>query len=545
MLAVSNVSKSYGIKPVLAKVSFTLKKGQRLGLVGPNGCGKTTLLKIIAGEEVADLGSIRTTPAHLRISYLSQSIQYGEKETIGQYLDRFRVNQRDLSLLVEEYARQMARDPHNPQLHEQYDVALNLLASVADLPDQSQVVLKSLGLDLFNATTPVKFLSGGQKTRLALAGVLMSQPQLLYLDEPTNHLDIDMLEWLEGWLTNHDFSVLVVSHDRAFLDNVTNGILELDPLTHRVKQYPGNYSAYLEQKETERAHQLDAYLQQQEEINQLQAAAAHIRGISRFKKGGKADTGDKFARGFFANRSKGTIGRAKHIEQRIDRLLTEDRVEKPARFWQMKIEFDKVQPTGRDVLVMEDLAIGYVPGEPLATSINLVLRFGQRVALIGRNGTGKTTLLRTLIGNLAPLAGRIRIGTNVKLGHMAQEQENLSPQDTPLTAILRILPTSETEARSLLSKYLFKGDDVFTPVVNMSFGERSRLSLACLAADGCNLLLLDEPVNHLDIPARVRFEEALRSYEGTILAVVHDRYFIQAFATAIWEFDHGSVREIA
>jgi ATP-binding cassette subfamily F protein 3 len=354
-----------------------------------------------------------------------------------------------------------------------------------------------------------------------------------------------MLEWLEDWLTHSRYLALIVSHDRAFLDNVSNWIYEIDPTTRQLKEYAGNYSDYFEQKQAERDRQWQEYTDQQDEIGRVKGAATHLRGIAKFRKGGKADTGDKFAKGFFANRGLGTVGRAKHIEHRIERLLNEDRVDKPRQSWQMKIEFLDVKPSGRDVLVLDDLSIGYKPDTRLAFGINLTLRYGQRAALIGSNGIGKSTLLRTITGTIPPLAGSVRLGSNVKPGYMAQEQETLQPDDTPLTAASRVMPESETEVRSFLSKFLITGDDVFTPVHSMSFGERSRLTLACLAAEGCNLLLLDEPINHLDIPSRIRFEKALKSFEGTILAVVHDRYFIQAFATTIWEMEGEKITVIA
>jgi ATP-binding cassette subfamily F protein 3 len=300
--------------------------------------------------------------------------------------------------------------------------------------------------------------------------------------------------------------------------------------------------AYLEQKQAEVDKQWQQYTDQLEEIDRLKAAAAHLRGIARFRKGGKADSGDKFAKGFFANRGLATVARAKHVERRLEKLLTEDRVEKPRPNFQLKIEFsDKPFATGRDVLVFEDLAVGY-PGYPLLRDLNLTLRFGRRVALIGPNGKGKTTLLRTVMGLIPPLEGKVRIGSQVRIGYMAQEQENLDPALNALECLQRAAPLNETEARSFLSKYLFFNDDVFTPAGKMSFGERARLTLATLVAQGYNLLLLDEPVNHLDIPSRTRFEQALSGFEGTVLAVVHDRFFIQGFATEIWEIEDQTIR---
>ena len=327
---------------------------------------------------------------------------------------------------------------------------------------------------------------------------------------------------------------MVVSHDRTFLDHTATSILEIDPKSHKSRLYAGNYSDYLEQKMAEHDRRWQEYTDQQDEIYRLRAAASHIRGLANFRRGGKADSGDKFAKGFFANRSLGTVKRAKQIEKRVEHLLNEDRVEKPKPDWEMKIEFSDISESGRDVIALEHLTIGY--GDlALLEDLNLVLHYGQRVALIGPNGSGKTTLLKTILGKIPPLAGRLRLGTNVNPGYMAQEQENLDPGLNSLQTVQKLISQSETEARSFLSKFLFKGDDVFIPVSSLSYGERSRLSLARLVATGCNLLMLDEPINHLDIPARSRFEQALKAFEGTVLAVVHDRYFIQGFATTIWQ----------
>jgi len=541
MLSVSNISKSYGIKPVLQKVSFTIKPGDRIGLIGPNGCGKTTLLRILLQLDKPDHGSVRTTPSDLRLGYLPQGLEFDPAETLGDFLNRYRGDIGYLSSQIEAISSQLTTSPDDEDLQQAYDAVLGELQFTSANPDRSPEVLHALGLDQFSETTPVAHMSGGQKTRLALAGVLLSSPQLLLLDEPTNHLDIEMIEWLEDWLVNSPFSALFVSHDRAFIDNVAGEILELDSYTHNVRSYAGNYTDYLAQKQAERERQQQEYVDQLDEISRLSAAAEHLRGIAKFRKGGKADSGDKFARGFFANRSQGTVGRAKTIEKRIEHLLTDEKVEKPRRSWQMNIDFKQAVSSGKDVILLRDLSIGYDSSHPLAIEINQTVRAGQRVAMIGVNGAGKSTLVKTIAGIIPPISGSVTIGANVKMGYMAQEQENLKPEDTPLSALTRLKPESETEVRSFLSKFLITGDDVFTPVHSMSYGERSRLTLACLVADGCNLLLLDEPINHLDIPSRVRFEQALSNFEGTVLAVVHDRYFIQAFATSIWELKDGKI----
>jgi len=541
MLTANQISKSYGIETILNKISFNLNAGDRLALIGPNGCGKTTLLRILAGLEQPDTGSIAHDPPDLRIGYLPQGLrstqdEYPNTGTLRTYLAHIEDDIKDLENKLQELASALARSPGNAKLQDHYDRTLSRMETAAQNAGRTSQVLAALGLAQLPQDTPINHLSGGQKTRLALAGVLLSDPRLLLLDEPTNHLDIPMLEWLEDWLLSFRGGTLVVSHDRAFLDRIATGILELDPNSHTIKSYPGNYTSYLEHKLVERERHWQAYKQQQDEITQLQGAAAHIRGIARFKRGGKGDTGDKFAKGFFANRTKGTIARAKHLERRLEQLLNEERIEKPKQSWQMKLDFTDTPTSGRSVLEMQALSVGY-GRQTLLSGVSYQIWHGARVALTGPNGSGKTTLLRTIVGHLAPLSGSVRLGANVRLGYMAQEQENVDPELDAYTTVRKLAPFTETEARAFLHQYLFSGDQVFLPVRLLSYGERARLALACLIASGCNFLLLDEPINHLDIPSRARFEQSLANYDGTVLAVVHDRYFIESFATEIWEID--------
>ena len=392
MLAVSNISKSFGIKQILNQVSFTLKQGERAGLVGPNGCGKTTLLRILAGMDPPDSGIVHLTPSNLRIGYLPQGLIFQPGETISHYIGHRSGEMTDLLSELETLSRKIARSPGEENLHEQYNHTLEEITRLSALKNSSAEIMDRFGLSHLPANTPVAHLSGGQKTRLALARILLSSPELLLLDEPTNHLDIEMLEWLEGWLLHTRATVLVISHDRTFLDNVTGITFELDPASRSVKEYAGNYSSYLGAKQKEWDSRWQNYNEQQIEIQELRSAAAHLRGIARFRKGGKGDGGDKFAAGFFGNRTKATVGRAKNIEKRLERILTEDHIDKPRPSWQVKIDFEGISPGGRNVLVMESLSVGYqLPA--LLEEINLTLRHGQRVALIGPNGSGKTTLL--------------------------------------------------------------------------------------------------------------------------------------------------------
>ncbi len=545
MLSAHHLHKAFGLQVILEDVSISLTMGDRAALVGPNGCGKTTLLRILAGVESPDRGLVQRTPAGLRLGYLPQGMEFDAGDTLDSYLGRAAGDlprlTAELERLAGELAAQPGAEPAAQPVAGEYDAALAQLSVAAEAVRRAPGVVGALGLGHLPADTPLAALSGGQKTRLALAAVLLAEPQVLLLDEPTNHLDLDMLEWLEAWLSAYRGAALIVSHDRAFLDRAVTRIIELDPATHRAREYGGNYSDYVEQQAAERERGWQAYTDQQAEIRRLRNTARHLRGLGRFRRGGKADTGDKFAKGFFANRGAATIGRAKHIEARLEHLRTDERIDKPLQGWQMKLDFGAAPASGQDVVMLEALAVGY--GEHmLLGGLSLQIRHGERVALVGPNGAGKTTLLRTIAGRLPPIAGRARLGANVRLGYMAQEQELLDPGRDALATIRGVAPLSETDARSFLHYFLFSAGEVFVPAGALSYGERARLALATLVAQGCNCLLLDEPINHLDIPSRARFEQALAGFEGTVLAVVHDRYFIERFASLVWEARDGTIR---
>jgi ATP-binding cassette, subfamily F, member 3 len=539
MLSIHNLSKNFGIQPVLQNINFNISAGERIGLIGANGSGKTTLMRILAGLESSDSGDVASTRSNLRIGYLAQGMEFAPEQTLHSELGLDSDSQTDPALEVESLAQALSQHPNDPTIQTKYDDALHKLSSSQGLPS---TVLGPLGLSNIPLDTPIAHLSGGQKTRLMLAKVLLEDPHLLLLDEPTNHLDIEMLEWLENWLNNFKGAVLIVSHDRTFLDNTVTAVLELDSTTHTVRAYDGNYSSYLEQKLLEYDKQVQTYQDQQDEIAQLRRAASHIRSLTIMKKGGKADGGDKFAKGFFGNRAtKNVAGKAKHLEARIDHLLTEERIERPQGSWKIKLDFGAPDYQSKDVLVTDSLSIGYAQINPLLTNINLFIRAGQRVVLTGANGSGKTTFIRTIIGKIPPLAGSFRLGSAAKLGYMAQEQELLNPTLNGVQTIQAVSAINETETRNFLHYFLFKGDAALRPAGELSFGERARLQLALIVAQGCTFLILDEPINHLDIPSRERFEEALENFNGTILAVVHDRSFIERFATDVWVAKDGKI----
>ena len=538
MLTVSQLTKRYGDQLILRNVNLTVNPSERVGLVGPNGSGKTTLLRLIIGEEPPTSGGVAFTPADLRVGYLPQGLEPPPGASVGDVLY---AGARRLTALEADLERLSARLSDSPD-----DLAIagaysETLAEIERLgaayqPASGEIVLAGLGLAGLSLDDPAETLSGGQKTRLGLARVLLADPQLLLLDEPTNHLDIDALEWLEGWLAGFPGAALIVSHDRAFLDRTVNRIIALDMETRSAASYPGNYTDYVEAVVAAQEKQWAQYRDQVAEIERLKRDAQQTMArAQRYERVSTTDQERRYA--------KKIARKAKAKEKRLERYLERgDRLEKPRPTWQMKLDFVQVPVSSQEVLRLEDLAVGYAPGRPLLEGINLVLRAKERIALLGPNGSGKTTLLRTIVGELAALHGRACAGPSIRIGYLAQEQETLDPAANALTTILAAASMAETDARTFLHYFLFAGDEVFVPVRDLSFGERARLLLARLVAQGCNLLILDEPTNHLDVPSRERFEQALTAYEGTVLAVVHDRYFVDHFATGIWVAEGGSVR---
>lgn len=544
MLTAHHISKSYNLNTILVDISFNLNPGDLAGLIGPNGSGKTTLMRILAGQEQPDTGIVTRTPPNLRLAYLPQGFEISVHKTLDQVIQAAIGNPQELETELARLASGLASRPDDLAIQEAYDRVLRQMESFDSAQaGQTQLILSRLGLSDLPDDHPVGRLSGGQKTRLALALTLVRQPQLLLLDEPTNHLDLGMLAWLEDWLSGFAGAALIVSHDRAFLDNTVTCILDLDPESHTLQEYEGNYTTYLEQYLANRERSLAAYRDQEAEIRRMEQdihrtlqQAAWVEQTTTPRQPGVRRIAKKVAR------------KAKSREKKLNRYLESDeRLEKPKAGWQMKLDFED-QPAARqrhisqDVLALEDLSAGYPGYPPLLEDINLHIRLGQRIVLTGPNGAGKTTLLRTIAGLIPHQSGRVRLGSSVKLGFMSQEQELLDPKRSALETIQQAAHLDETQARSFLHYFLFSGDDPLRPAGLLSFGERARLSLALLVAQGCTFLLLDEPINHLDIPSRERFEQALASYEGTVLAVVHDRYFMERFATDLWLAEDRQVR---
>jgi ATP-binding cassette subfamily F protein 3 len=538
MLAVNQLAKRYGDETVFQNVSFLVNAGERVGLIGPNGCGKTTILRIIMGQEPATTGSVSIAPPDLRVGYLPQGLEPAADATVRDVLYPQAVRMAALEADLERLSIALAERPDDPAVLNAYESTLEEIEALGTTYEleASGAILSGLDLDHLELDDPVAILSGGQKTRLGLAQLLISDPQLLLLDEPTNHLDITALEWLETWLAGYPGAALIVSHDRTFLDRTVNRIIALDPVLMTAESYTGNYTEYVEAVVKARDKQWAEWRDQVVEVERMKRDIQ--RTMARAVRKENATKNDQQRR-----YAKKVAKKAKSKETRLNRYIdSEDRVEKPKLSWQMKLDFVDVEPGSRDALRLDDLAVGYPPDPPLLSAINLTIRAGERIALLGANGTGKTTLIRTIMGELPPVNGRVHIGPSTQPGYLSQGQESLLPDATALETILAAATMSETDARSFLHYFLFAGDDVFIPVADLSYGERARLMLAGMVARGCNLLILDEPINHLDVPSREQFEQAMTAFEGTVLAVVHDRYFVDRFATRIWVAQDSSVR---
>jgi len=537
MLTAHHLSKSFNLKKILEDVSFSLNQGEHVGLIGPNGCGKTTLFRILIGELSADSGNVSFTPSNLRVGYLSQGFEPPPDLTVKTLLQKASGDPDMLEAELMRLSATLAKQPDNTDLQSEYDQILQRLQHTSDMGRMASI-LAALGLEHIPDEQLTTTLSGGQKTRLALALVLLSDPQLLLLDEPTNHLDIEMLEWLEEWLAEFRGAALIVTHDRTFLGRTVTRILDLNPETHTVRSFEGSYDDYIDAITREREKQMATYQDQVTEIRRMKQDIARTKEHAR-----NVEITTTSREPNVRRYAKKVAQKAKSRENKLGRYLDSDeRVEKPKAGWQIKLEFSHPAHLGRQVLTLEELAVGFPGYAPLLTDVNLYVQAGQRIAFTGANGAGKTTLLRTIAGQLSPLAGRATLGSTVKLGYMSQEQETLDHRKNAVETIQAVAPFNHTETRTFLHYYLFKDDDPLRRISQLSFGERARLMLARLVAQGCNFLLLDEPINHLDIPSRELFEQALMGFDGTVLAVVHDRYFIQRFATEVWILENKGIR---
>lgn len=527
MLQAQDLHKSFGVTSVLRGVSFVVHDGEHAGLIGPNGAGKSTLLRLLAGEERPDRGTVVLSPPGSAIGYLPQALAQLADRTLGEAVDAARAEWSAAETALQGAGEALAGGDDRATMAA-YDAALARFEALGGYAREHRAaaVLDGLGLGDVDRATPVGALSGGQKTRLGLATLLLREPDLLLLDEPTNHLDIEALEWLEGFIQAYPGAALIVSHDRDFLDRTVSRTLYLDPETRTLLSYAGGYSDFAAARAHERVLHREAWVRQQEYVGRVRQDIARLKGEALTIERGTTPRQPGVRK---LAKKKARI--AKSREKKLDRYLaSEERVEKPRPQWGLKLDFGPPPAAGRAVLRLEDVSFAYPGGPPLFRHFNLDVWHGERVAVVGPNGAGKTTLLRLIDGRLRPTAGDVRLGANVRVGTLAQEQETLDPTRTVLETALAERPMAETEARSFLHFFLFGGDSVFRRVGACSMGERTRLQLALLVLRGCNLLVLDEPLNHLDIEGREHFEQALDAFEGTVIAVAHDRAFLRFFS---------------
>ena len=535
MLTAHNISKSLNLNQILNNISFSIHPTDRIGLIGPNGCGKSTLLKILTHQLEPDEGNIALNPPDLKIGYLPQAYQYPEKIVTSELILELISGPDFLEAKLKKLAYELTLRPDHATVQDEFDQVLEKLERYQPPRIHPQEILDILKLNDIPDDLLVAQLSGGQKTRLGLAKILIDDPDLLILDEPTNHLDIAMLEWIEEWVQNFQGGVLLVSHDRTFLNNTVNIIFDLDPVKHTIMQYQGNYDQYLGQFMNQQDKMLAAYRDQVYEIRKMKQDIAKTKNQA-YQVEITTTSRQPGVRRYAKKVARKALSREKKLERYIQ---SEDRIEKPKHSWQMKVEFQERKHHSQQVVRIENLSAGYIGFTPLIRDFSASISYGERIALTGPNGSGKTTILRTISGQIEPISGSVHIGKNIQLGYLTQEQEFLDDDLNALDIILQTANLSETDARAFLHQFLFTGDDVFIPVKDLSYGERSRLQLSVLIVQGCDFLLLDEPINHLDIPSRTQFEKALSEYNGTVLAVVHDRYFIQRFADALWILDES------
>ncbi|MFF2886613.1 ABC-F family ATP-binding cassette domain-containing protein [Paenibacillus sp. NPDC057967] len=522
LLQVSNISKSYGVTAILSHISMQVLEKERIGLVGVNGAGKSTLLKIIAGEMSADSGDIHKAK-ELRLGYLAQNSGLQSERTI---IEEMRAVFAHL-IEAEQELRELEVKIADPELHndeKKYADVLDRYARRSDwfreqggfeISTRINSVLHGMGFGTFNLDTPISTLSGGQKTRLALARILLQAPDLLMLDEPTNYLDIETLTWLESYLRGYPGAIVVVSHDRYFLDALVDTIIEIE--RHSAKRYTGNYSRYLELKTAEYEINLKHFEKQQEEIERMEQ---------------------------FIQRNIVRASTTKRAQSRRKALEKMDRMDRPAgELKKAHFSFEIERMTGKDVLTVDNLSVTF-PGknEALFRNVRFNLTRGETVALIGPNGIGKSTLLKTLVGQLEPSTGTIQFGSHVKLGYYDQEHTRLNGQNTILEEVWGLYPhMEEARIRTVLGNFLFSGEDVLKRISSLSGGEKARVSLAKLMLAQANVLVLDEPTNHLDLFSKEVLESALLDYEGTLFFISHDRYFLNKMSDRIVELGPNGV----
>ncbi len=556
LLTTHNLSLSFGDFDLFTGISVKIENNSKIGLIGPNGIGKTSLMLIMAGVNLPSAGQVHIARGR-RIGYLRQeavdafasreNTVYAEMTRVFEHLQAWQAR-------LHKMESQMAAGDYTEKLLENYGELQTRFehAGGYDYDVRIQQTLQGLGLGPEHWELPLNHLSGGQKTRALLARLLLEKPDLLMLDEPTNHLDTEAIEWLEHTLSKWEGAVLVASHDRFFLDNAVDTIWEMSRTG--IEEFSGNYSGYLLQRDEKWEYYQRVFKEEkarlQKQIDFVQRnwvrASTHARALGLLRRVSR-DLAIVDSHGVMGLRSgqkwseieldKGPNAgvRVLDVTEAIRKI---NAIQMPGRPPRIRPRLQQVHMSGNLILRADGVEFGY-PGVPLFRAAALELRRGECVALIGPNGSGKTTFLKTLLHQINPLDGRVHLGASLKIGYFAQAHDELNPANTVLTEILRHKWMQEGEARSYLAPYLFRGDDVFKPVSALSGGERGRLALAILALDGANFLLLDEPTNHLDLPAQEVLQELLQGFPGTILLVSHDRYLVDKLATQIWELKDG------
>ncbi len=521
ILSCNNLSKSFGINTIIDNLSLSLQERDRAGLIGVNGAGKSTLFRMLSGEITCDSGEIYIQKDKT-IGYLSQNMSLDSSNTILEEMLKVYQPLIDMEKRIRELEVMIAskenieKPEYHKKLMNEYSRLLDEFSIKNGYGYKSMVrgVLFGLGFSEEDFDKKINILSGGQKTRLALAKQLLIMPDILLLDEPTNHLDLDAVEWLENFLKDYKGCLFIISHDRFFLDVVTNKIFEL--INHKVEEYEGNYSAYIKERELRKASRLKQYEIQQKEIERQEAIIERFRAYNREK----------------------SIKQAESREKALDKIEV---IEKP-NFDQRaaRISFKTRIRSGNNVLKVESLSKSF-GNNRLFSNINFEIKRGERVALIGPNGTGKTTLFKIILEKINPDEGKILKGINVNIGYYDQEQSDLDESKTIVDEIWDVYPDmTQTRLRTILGAFLFKGEDVFKSIKLLSGGEKSRVALIKLILSESNLLLLDEPTNHLDIVSKEALEEALLNYDGTVFTISHDRYFLNKVATRILYLDSES-----
>lgn len=514
ILALNNVSKAFGTDVILENISFHIEEKEKIAVVGVNGAGKTTLFKLITGELSLDSGQI-IIPKNVTLGYFSQSLEIDSEKSIYDEL-----------LTVFEPIMAMERDLRNIEAlmshtkGEELDVLMSRYSELSHKIEENEGysyksrlrgVIKGLGFSDEESNQKINELSGGQKTRVALGRLLLNEPDILLLDEPTNHLDIESISWLEDFLKGYKGTVVIISHDRYFLDRIVGKVIELE--NRKAREYFGNYSHYAEKKQIDRANEYHRYMNQQKEIKHQEEVIKKLREFNREK----------------------SIKRAESREKQLEKM---DRLSAPEALPdKMRLKITPARESGGDVLSIENLSMAF-DNNVLFKNLSFEIKKGEKVALIGPNGIGKTTLFRIILKKLEATAGKAVLGANVITGYYDQEQEDLNLNKTIFDEISDTYPDlTITKIRNVLAAFIFRGDDVFKPISALSGGEKGRVALAKIMLSNANFLLLDEPTNHLDINSKEILEEALKGYEGTVLYISHDRYFINSTADKVIELN--------